>query len=202
MLKPVKLTEDMKVCALIEDAGAMRKALDRKAKAKFAYKYSNITDLSFEDIYKMAVKNFREHHDKKYVRSLYLFSSHQKLRRFVSNADGYSDLYAVPVSGPAVESFCKDLHSNHFLSQFDIEETYKTDNLKKQPIFQSFLTKGGKTVKIDKAASSNIVLVLEEKGIATLKGIVEGAYPYYANGELDEYVNELKSTSISKKLVK
>lgn len=203
MLKPVKLSEDMKVCTLIDDAKAMRKALGRKGKAKFAYQYSNVTDLSFEEIYKLAVKNFREHHDKRYVRSLYLFSTHQKFRRLVSNADDYSDIYAVPVSDPAVKGFCKDLNSNHFLSQFDIEKTFNTDNIRKQPIFQSFLTKSGKNVKIDKEASSNIVLVLEEKGIATLKGIVEGAYPYYANGELNEYISELKSTPLKfKKLVK
>lgn len=86
-----------------------------------------------------------------------------------------------------VASITREYNYQNWLEPFD-ENIIFEETKAKHPSIHIYLDNNGMPIKFDKARASKVKLAIVNEGIVPAKCIVEGAYPYEAKENLEEYI--------------
>lgn len=176
------------VCHLIESTHGLRnQKFNKKEKIAFAYKYWKTNPEDITELYNQLAANYSEEASK-LANTIGRFIDHQKITSITRFTPSFFD-QKIEVIEKATE---KIRTNGNWLSLYDTEREFSTQSQTQNPIRYSCITKDGNIFKLDKDKTNNILGILIDENIPTAKCIVTGSFIYYANDNMDEYINVLK----------
>ena len=175
----------LKVIELIQKSNKHK--FRKNEKINFAYKYWNLTDKDMIDLYQYLAEN-KSKENEKLARTLGLFIDDQYITNY---RKFYNGLYHE--SSSKIDQITSSIKTNgNWLSLYneDVEFTPKSSHT--SPIIYSYMLKNGQTLTIDKAKASKILGILTEANIPAAKCIVTASFPYFANDNMDTYIESFQ----------
>lgn len=90
-----------------------------------------------------------------------------------------------------IKTITEQYNHQNWLEPFD-EDAMFDETLTKHPTYHIFLDENGNPIKFDKPAATNVKLAIIDQDIIPARCIVEGAYPYVAQGKFRTYIKQIK----------
>ncbi len=161
--------------------------LKKDEKLDFAYKYWHLTDKELPDIYYELAKEYSEQ-TAKAAHEIGTFMDNQEITTIPIFQ---MDLFDRPLS--FIEYSMKRVKNNgNWLSQYNLDREFEDQDEYNHPIIYRYLKEDKSIFTIDKKHASKVLGILIEEDVPTAKCIVTGAFPYYANDNMDEYIERFQ----------
>ncbi len=166
------------------------KKLNTEEKVQFSCDYHRIFgNTSIIDIIEENLQNVET---KKYILKFIQTNCMTKISKLIN--EQYSGYIFTNIG----KTLKKEYDENNWLEEYNEEKEF-TSKGRIKPVYYNYLRKDGSILTIDKDTALQIKNKLIENSIYPSNCTVRSAFKYYANNELEEYINKLKQANINMK---
>ena len=168
------------VCKLIDKSS--KRKFSKSQKITFAYAYWNITNSDIIDLYNFLARN-KNRQNAKYANTIGTFIDDQHISRYRQFGHGRYEQ-----NPEVISTMINGIKENgNWLSLYDVEREFTSKSAYSSPIIYSYLVNGDKFT-IDKDKANTVLGMLTEANIPTAKCIVTGGFPYFAQDNMETYI--------------
>ncbi len=177
------------VCNLIQTTCIpIHKKLNKQKQIEFAYKYWNEANEDITKLYEFLVLN-KNNENEKLAADIGQFINMQfptSIVKITTQMYSKNTDYILKTTKQIRES-------GNWLSLYNLENEFNKTSINSHPIRYSYLLKSGEIFSIDKTKAKDILGILTENNIPTAKCIVTSGFPYYAQDNMDTYIQKIKT---------